>query len=519
MRRPRVAVATGCIDTSAPAPRNRVGWAIATVAHRIRRRLRDERPQLLPCVWSVGLVAVVTLVGELTSEPYVKPMHLSLMYLLAVFIAAIRFGLWPALLASVLGVAALDYLFIPPLYSFETDTPQDALLLVFLSIGAMIASGIAARLREQVGIAERNAETTSALFRFAGKLAGTVTLDATIVAVVDQVSAMLPHRAAIVLGNATAPPAPLSFPLRSSGGTVGSLEVTPVGDDETSDEQRLLLAALAELADIAIGRQILADRLAQLGIEQAAGRLRSALLNSIAHDLTAPIASVATALTSLAQNYDAFDDPTRRELIAEADREAEHLHQFSAKLIHIARLESGVVELQRKLVALDELVDAALVRAHTVLGTRPVAVDIPASLPPLYVDPVLVEQALFHILENAAKYTPPDTAVTMTAEPSAAGIVMQIADEGPGFPDQDSERIFDKFYRARQAPDVAGSGLGLAICRGFIEAHGGKITAANRTDRSGAVFTIALPAQGHGELVAPADDLRDARATPGTGAG
>ncbi len=493
MRRLKAAMATGCIDSPATAPRNRLGLAIATVAHRVELRLRDERPRLLPCAWSLSYVGIVTLVGELTSEPYVKPTHLSLMYLLAVFVAAIRFGLWPALVASVLSVAALDYLFIPPLYSFETNTPQDALLLVFLSIGAVIASGLAARLREQVGIAERSAEATSALYRFAGKLAGTVTLDATIATVVDQVSAMLPHRAAIVLGSDTAASTPLAFPLRSSGQTVGCLEVTPVGDEETSDEQRLLLAALAELAGIAIGRQILADRLAQLGIEQAADRLRSALLNSIAHDLTAPIASVATALTSLTQNYDAFDDPTRRELIAEAEREAEHLHQFSAKLIHIARLEAGAIDLQRKATGLDELVDAALVRAHGALGSRHVAVNIPAPLPPLHVDPVLIEQALFHILENAAKYTPPDASVTISAEAAPGAVIVRIADEGPGFSPGDSERIFHKFYRANPAAKISGTGLGLAICRGFIEAHGGTITAANRTDRGGAVFTITLP--------------------------
>jgi two-component system sensor histidine kinase KdpD len=138
-------------------------------------------------------------------------------------------------------------------------------------------------------------------------------------------------------------------------------------------------------------------------------------------------------------------------------------------------------------------VDAALVRAHSVLGSRQVVVDIPASLPPLYVDPVLVEQALFHILENAAKYTPPDASVMIDAEPAPGGVTLWIADEGPGFPSADNERIFDKFYRANPRATVGGTGLGLAICRGFIEAHGGTIAAANRADRSGAVFTITLP--------------------------
>lgn len=494
MQRLKAVVATG-FATDSPSRRDRLGSAIATVGDRVRHRL-TERPQLLHCVWSLGLVALVTGCGELTSQTYVRPTQLSLMYLLAVFVAAARFGLWPALLASVVSVAALDYLFIPPLYSFETNTPQDALLLVFLSIGAVIASGLAARLREQVSIAERNAETTAALCRFAGKLAGTVTLDAAVRAVIDQFDLMLPHRAAIILDGAPAGSAPLTFPLRASGETVGTLEVSRINGGETTDEQSVLIAALAELAGIAIGRQVLADRLAQLGIEQAADRLRSALLNSIAHDLTAPIASVATALTSLSQNYEAFDDASRRELIVEAEREAEHLHQFSANLIHIARLESGAIDLQRRSASLDELVDATLVRAHAALGARQVVVDIPEGLPRLHVDPVLIEQALFHILENAAKYTPEDAAVTIAATAEPGSVIVRIADEGPGFAAEDSERIFDKFYRAKVRSGVGGTGLGLAICRGFIEAHGGAITAANRTDRSGAVFTITLPVAG-----------------------
>jgi two-component system sensor histidine kinase KdpD len=493
MRRLRAATAAGCIDAPAPTARNRIGWAVAAAAHHIRSRLSDERPRLLHCIWSLGLVALVTACGELIGQTYVRPTQLSLMYLLAVFVAAIRLGLWPALLASIVSVAALDYLFIPPLYSFETNTPQDALLLVFLSIGAVIASGIAARLREQVGIAERNAETTAALYRFAGKLAGTVTLDAAAQTVIDQFGLMLPHRAVIVLDAKPAASAPLTFPLRSSGETIGMLRVTPHGGSELSEDDSRLIAALAELAGIAIGRQVLADRLAQLGIEQAADRLRSALLNSIAHDLTAPIASVATALTSLSQDYDAFDDSTRRELVAEAEREAEHLHQFSAKLIHIARLESGAIDLQRKPSNLDELVDATMIRAHGALGPRRVVIDIPDDLPPLDVDPVLIEQALFHILENAAKYTPEDAAVTIAGTVEPDGITVRISDEGPGFPATDSERIFSKFYRANPRSDVGGTGLGLAICRGFIEAHGGAISAANRTDRNGAVFTITLP--------------------------
>jgi len=458
----------------------------------IWNRLAAERLRSLHFVYGTALVGLVTAIGEILPR-YVTVTHVALIYLLAVLVAAIRLGLWPALFTGVLSVAALDYLFLEPLYSFEVDTPQDYLLLAFLWVGAVIAAELAARLREQVTIAERNAETTAELCRFAGRLAGTVTLDAAIRSVIDQVGAMLPHRAAIYLANESAPAAPLTVPLLSSGERLGVLTVIPREGNEMTDEQGRLLEALAELAGIAIGRQILADQLAELGIEQAANRLRSALLSSIAHDLTAPIASVATALTSLAANYEAFDDVTRRELIAEAEREAEHLHQFSADLIYIARLEAGVIELRREPATISDLIDSALMRARNVLEPRQVVVDLAPGLPSPLVDFALIEQAIFHVLENAGKYTPCDTMVTITAELVMGSITLKISDEGSGFPAEDCERIFTKFYRVISVAGKAGTGLGLAICRGFIEAHGGTVTADNRADRSGAVFTIMLP--------------------------
>jgi two-component system, OmpR family, sensor histidine kinase KdpD len=456
-------------------------------------RFAAERLQPLHCVYGVALVGLVTALGEVAPRYVAGSAAVALMYLLTVLVIAVRFGLWPALITAAFSVAALDYLFIEPLYTFEVDNPQDILLLALLAVVAVIGSGLAARLRDQVVIAERNAETTAELYRFAGKLAGTLTLDAAICAVVEQVAAMLPCRAAIFLAGEAPRPALLTLPLGTAGEPVGLMTITAANDHVVTDDERRLIEALAELAGISVGRQVLADRLAQMGIEKEADRLRSALLDSIAHDLTAPIASVATALTTLADIYESLDDQTRRELIADAEREAKRLHQFSANLIQIARVEAGVIDTRRAPTDIGDLVGNALVRAGNILAPRHVVVDIPSDLPPIDIDFVLMEQAIFHILENAGKYTPSDTTITIIGDRTPKGVVLKITDDGPGFPAEDSERIFRKFYRAKSATGSGGTGLGLAICRGFIEAHGGTITAKNRTDRSGAIFTILLP--------------------------
>jgi two-component system sensor histidine kinase KdpD len=217
------------------------------------------------------------------------------------------------------------------------------------------------------------------------------------------------------------------------------------------------------------------------------------LLNSIAHDLTAPISSVATALTTLKAGYPDLDDAARREIIGEAEREADRLHRFSSNLVHMTRIETGAIRLRRERIEVGDLVGSALGRARGILAPRRIVVEIAAALPWPELDFALMEQVVYNLLDNATKYTLPDATVTISAELVATGIALRIADSGPGIPAEDCEQIFSKFYRGTSlSGGTNGTGLGLTICRGFVEAHGGTITAKNRPG-GGAVFTIVLP--------------------------
>jgi two-component system, OmpR family, sensor histidine kinase KdpD len=453
------------------------------------------RLQPFACLLGLSLVGLISVIGKMI-VPYVAGydvMHVALLFLMAVLFQAVRFGLWPALLTAVASVAALDYLFVPPLYTLMVYTVPDLLVLVFFAIVALTASTLASRLREQMLIARRHGQTTTELLRFAERLGATVTLDDTVRTAERQVETMLGYRARVSLDNPSPTSPDLSLPLRAAAETIGTVTVEPAGGRVLGAEDRRLLDALVELTGIAVGRQLLADRLARIGIEEEANRLRSALLNSIAHDLTAPISSLASVLRSLSGGYRSFDDEARRELIAEAEAEADYLHRFSANLVNMTRLEAGVIELKREPVDVAELVDRVLARARPILAPRRIQVDVSAALPAVPIDVVLIEQTIFNILENAAKYTPIDSAVTISARPDNGNIVVAITDTGPGFPGEDHERLFAKFYRSPGDRQHAGTGLGLAIARGFVEAHGGTITAANRDDGRGAVFTISLP--------------------------
>ena len=261
-------------------------------------------------------------------------------------------------------------------------------------------------------------------------------------------------------------------------------------------DQRRLLDALGDQTAVSIERITLAEDVDRARLLAETERLRSALLTSISHDLRTPLASILGAASSL-ESYDQLLDLTgKRDLLRTIQEEAERLGRFVANLLDMTRLEAGALRPKREAADLGELVGSALARAGKVLAGHRVEVDIAAGLPLPELDVVLFEQSLFNVLDNAAKYAPAGSLITVRAwhEPAAGEVRLQVIDEGPGVPEGALPHLFDKFYRVqasdRQRP---GTGLGLAIARGFVEAMGGQVDAANRSDRSGAVFTFVLP--------------------------
>jgi len=223
-------------------------------------------------------------------------------------------------------------------------------------------------------------------------------------------------------------------------------------------------------------------------------RLRTALLTSISHDLKTPLAAVLGAASTLRNLGKKLTDAERAELLATIVDESERLNRFIANLLDMTRLESGAVTPKIALHDLGEVVGSALERAAKILAQHRVEVDLAADLPMVELDAVLFEQALFNLLDNAAKYAPPATTISVRSRRDDRSVHLDLIDEGSGIPPADLDRIFDKFYRAQKTDQVrAGTGLGLAISRGFVEALHGTLTAGNRTDRIGAVFTITLP--------------------------
>ncbi len=252
-----------------------------------------------------------------------------------------------------------------------------------------------------------------------------------------------------------------------------------------------LIAGAASSAFKRVAAQTLAEE-ARIAAESE--KLRSALLESISHDLKTPLAVVLGSASSLKDLNSGLSERDAQELLQAILDEGARLDQFIGNLLDMTRVESEALRPKRELADLNDIIGSALRRASRSLAAHRVELKVPADLPSLEIDPVLMEKALFNILENAANYTPAGTRVTVSVLRSRDRLILQVWDEGQGIPQRELSHIFEKFYRGGSGSwKPAGTGLGLSITRGFVQAMGGEITASNRTDHSGAVFTIKLP--------------------------
>ncbi len=491
---------------------------------------RDARPYLA----AVLAVAVALGVSQVVQR-YFAVQTVELVFLTAIVVVAVRFGLFPSLAAVVMGSLCYNFFFLPPIYTFTIADPSNIAALFFFTVVAVLVSNLAARTRSEAVIAQGRARTTEALYGFSRKLASCGNLDDVLWATVFQIASMLKVRVVVLLpengrvvvkagyppedqlddadiaaaiwcfdndqptgrGADTLPGAKRLFlPMRTGRGTIGvvGLDSDAAGPILTPDRRRLL-DALSDQGSLAVERVRLVEDLDRAKLLSETDRLRQALLTSISHDLRTPLASVLGAASTLRDLDGALDDDAKVELLATVIDEAERLNRFIANLLDMTRLEAGAVAPNLAEYDMGEIVGAALRRAGKILAGHRVEVETAPDLPPLDIDAVLFEQALFNLLDNAAKYAPEGTTVRVQNWQEGGRIHLQILDEGDGMPAGDVERIFDKFYRARKGDRVrAGTGLGLAIARGFVEAMGGTLTAANRTDRKGAAFTLTFAA-------------------------
>jgi two-component system sensor histidine kinase KdpD len=481
---------------------------------------------------SMAAVIAALMVGEILSLFGIT--NVALVFLTAVLASAVRYGLLPALFTCILASLAYNFFFLPPLYTFTVADPENVIALFFFAVVAVITSNLTARIRSQAVAAQERAQVTESLYQFSRKLAAIADVDDLLWAAAYQISSMLKvhvvlllpeedslvircgyppedhltetdlaaakwawtHGAAAGRGADTLTGAKRLFlPLRTGREVVGivGLDNDRAGPLLTPDQRRLL-DALADQIAVAIERILLVDEFDRARIASQAERLQAALLTSLSHDLRTPLASIlgsALTLKNYDENLSAMD---RKEMLATIAEESERLNRFIANLLDMTRLESGVLRPRLDDVDLSDVIGSALSRARAVLAENTIETRIEDKVPFVKADAVLLEQALFNLLDNAAKHAGPGTVVQVKTLSGDDQVQLIVMDNGPGIPAASLERIFDKFHRLEAGDSKrAGTGLGLAISRGFIEAMGGTVTASNREHQAGATFTITLP--------------------------
>lgn len=272
---------------------------------------------------------------------------------------------------------------------------------------------------------------------------------------------------------------------------------------ERLDTQSAFFWTFLDQAASVIERARLRRESLRMAVLERTDALRMALLSSVSHDLRTPLSSIKAAASSLLQVDVQWDDEIKRSFARTIEHETDRLNHLVSNLLDMSRIEEGALKPEKELYLLDELIVDVLSRMEPILRNRTVHTEIPTNLPPVEVDYLQMDQVLTNLIENAVRYTPPDSPIEMGVRAEGEQVVLTIADRGPGIPSTDLERIFDKFYRVlpieKSVRYPSGSGLGLAVCKGLVEAHGGQIWAEAR-EGGGSVFSVALPASAIHEL-------------------
>lgn len=413
---------------------------------------------LLRYLSALAIVATASVAADVFSR-LTGTSRLTSIFLSSVFLAAFYLGTGPGYVAAAVGLVAHLYLVDPP-YKFSLGSVEEMNALLLFTAASTLVCLLAGRVREERRMAEVRARINTVLLEATREFA-----DATDEAFIhDRLGQRVQELASITGGQPRA--------------------------SQMANEGEAALALLRDTGATAIARAELARAKADAETRARTEDLRNALLSSMSHDLRTPLAAILASASSLEEFAEAFDAETRRDLAATIKEEAERLDLFVANLLNMSRLEAGALTLQRTAFSVPEVIGRTLQRRGQGRRTRVSAQD---GLADAFGDPILFEQALGNVVENAARYTPDGSSISISALQAHGMLEVRVRDEGPGLADSDLPRVFEKFYRAPTSLEKSGTGLGLSITRGLIQAMGGSVSAANRVDPRGLEITLSIP--------------------------
>jgi two-component system, OmpR family, sensor histidine kinase KdpD len=489
-------------------------------------------------LYATVAVAAALGVGEVLTKITPIP-NLSIVFLLAVLMTAMSFGIWPAIYASVLSFFVYNFFFIPPIYTFTIAEPYELLALVIFLVVAVISSALAGRVREQAKIAAIRVRAMRRLYEFTRRLSGLATLDSVAEGAASEIHASLGRPVVVLLAQGddialtaawppedaldaaamtaarwaynhvepagadtgTLPIIPWYFvPLRSGSKSLGVVGLSKDKDAPPLDsEARALLTTLVEQTAAALDRASLARDMVSAKTATETERVRNTLLASVSHDFRTPLSSILGSATSLIDYGDQLDAAAKKDLLGQIKKEAEDLDEMVRNLLAITRIDAGALELRRDWIDLREVAERVVSAARRHGARQNIEINLPANLPLVRADATLAEQAVGNVVANAIVHTPSETHVLMDADVGPNSVALRITDDGPGIPSDALAYVFDKFAKGGDArghfsDGSQGTGLGLAIAKGIMEAHGGAIKGESpAADGRGARFIMTFP--------------------------
>lgn len=513
---------------------------------RLREIIRkSQRNWLLGCVLSTAAIALTVLVLQLL-RLNLGLINVALCLLLVSVMSAAAWGWIVGIYCSILSNLAFNFFFVPPLYQFTVEKPENVLALVLFLLVAAITASLFAQIRRSAREADRRAQETQTLLALsrtirdqplerlpvsicerivsdfgvqsctlyrldgeelepvahAGDLDASLSRDERSVALQAARSVRstgLGYRLPRVLRRSPRPGSPagqLYLPLRLENTPIGVLRIQMAGSPLYGGQEGLLEAFADETAAI-LHRTSLAESARSAALLQETDRLKSALLSSVSHDLRTPLTAIKASAANLMSTEVQWSEAARQEFLSAIDREADRLTHLVANLLDLSRIEAGALRLDLDWNDLDELVRNAVYRAEQAAPERRFVLDLKADLPLLRFDYLQVDRVVANLLDNATKYSPPDGQIEVGTHVDVDRLSVSVCDHGGGIPASQRQRVFDPFYRSERGKGAAGgSGLGLAICRGIVEAHGGKIWVEGD---EGAILTFTLPRDPVGE--------------------
>jgi len=508
-----------------PATRSELSWKDSVL--RLGDASTENRWRGVPA--SVAIAVLITIVG-FWIEPVIRTPNLAIFYMLAVVFSAIRWGRWAVTINAILSAILFDYFFVPPYRSFVIgDTWYLITLLGLLAVGWTVSILMVAT-REDARASRRREVRISALYSFTKSLAAGNELDLVLEAVARHFIEIFRRPLVVLLPGTEGltvrfSSAELAFdegeieaaswvfqkgqeagcgteifsgsriryrPLKTGDGIIGVMGIQSTGSrDLLLIDQSDLLGVFMSQAALAITRADLATKAKRAEVLQEADKLQKALLNSVSHNLRTPLSSILGVLNTILEDGTLLDMPTQRNLLGTAQHEARRLDWLVQNLLDMTRLEGGAIRMKTELCDVNDIAAGALRQLSEDQGKR-ISVTTAPNLPLVPLDDVLIVQVLVNMLDNALKYSPADAPVEVQARLAAGQLEIRVLDRGRGIPEQELERVFEKFHRVTVPGAPNGAGLGLSICKGFVEAHGGRIL-AERRPQGGTELVFFLP--------------------------